>query len=162
MTNFEEILKQLVSKEINFVLIGGLAAVTHGSAYETSDLDICHERTKENIQKLAALLKELKSTLRGVDKNIPFIPDQKSITNGMNFTFETTLGNLDILGEVEGLGNYHQVKKFSEPLDIYGMKINILSIEGLIRSKKAAGRPKDQMHLQELQAIQEMKKKGLL
>lgn len=144
--------------QIDFVLVGGLAAVSHGSAYATYDIDICYSRTDENIRKVVALLKSLKAKLRGAPEDVPFILDAKSIKMGLNFTFSTRLCDLDIFGEVAGLGNYSQVKKYAEPLDLYGLKIFVLTLDGLIQAKKAVQRPKDQMHLKELEAIRVMKK----
>lgn len=158
MDSFQALLEALVRAKIDFVLVGGLAAVSHGSAYATYDIDICYSRTDENIRKVAVLLQSLKGKLRGAPEDIPFILDAKSIKTGLNFTFNTRLGDLDILGEVVGLGDYSQVKKYAEPLDLYGLKIFVLTLDGLIRAKQAVHRPKDQMHLKELEAIRAMKK----
>ncbi|MBI2066576.1 MAG: hypothetical protein HYT77_01000 [Deltaproteobacteria bacterium] len=159
MTNFEELLKELVSSDIDFVVVGGLAAVTHGSAYETRDLDICYRRSKENIKKLVRLLKSLQAKLRGPKEEIPFILDEKTFSFGVNFTFTTRLGDFDLLGELGGVGSYEKVEAVSEPIDLCELKIKVLSLDGLIASKKAANRPKDQMHLKELEAIKELKRK---
>lgn len=158
MTNFEELLKALVKNQVQFVLIGGLAAVAHGSALVTNDLDICYQRSPDNIKKLVALLKKWKSKLRDVPADLPFTLDEKTFSFGMNFTFETQLGLLDLMGDIAGLGTYSEVIKHSEPLDLFGLSIEILSIDGLIKSKQAAGRPKDEFHLKELLAIKAMKK----
>jgi hypothetical protein len=158
MTNFEELLKKLVSSDIDFVVVGGLAAVTHGSAYETRDLDICYRRSKENIKKLVRLLKSLQAKLRGPKEELPFILDEKTFSFGVNFTFTTRLGDFDLLGELGGVGSYEKVEAVSEPIDLCGLKVKVLSLDGLIASKKAANRPKDQMHLKELEAIKELKK----
>ncbi len=158
MINFENILKSLVSSKVEFVLIGGQAALTHGSAYQTQDMDICYRRTQENISKLVSLLKTMGAKLRGPKEELPFILDEKTFSFGMNFTFKTSLGDLDLLGEVSGLGSYEDAKKYSEPIDLCGVRVDVLTIDGLILCKKAANRPKDQMHLKELEAIKALKK----
>lgn len=159
MTSFEELLRKLVSSNIDFVVVGGVAAVTHGSAYETRDLDICYRRSKENIKKLVRLLKSLHAKLRGPKEELPFILDEKTFLFGMNFTFTTRLGDFDLLGELGGIGPYEKVEAMSEPIDLCGLKVRVLSLDGLIMAKKAANRPKDQMHVKELEAIKELKKR---
>lgn len=159
MIRFEEILKKLVEAKIEFVVIGGIAAVVHGSAYATNDLDIAYRRTRENIKRLSPLLKSIHAKPRNFPVAVSAVVDEKSLSFGTNFTFETDLGNLDLLAEVSGLGTYEKVSELAEPLDLYGLKIRVLSIEGLIRTKRAAGRPKDLLHLKELRALGEMKRK---
>ena len=91
MTKFDQLIKKLVLADIEFILIGGLSAVAHGSAYETHDLDICYQRSDHNIKKIVGLLKSIKATLRGVPAGLPFQLDEKAISMGMNFTFSTSL-----------------------------------------------------------------------
>lgn len=157
MDPFQGLLKELVGAQIDFVLVGGLAAVTQGSAYATYDVDICYRRTDENIKKAIKLLKSLKAKLRETPEDVPFLLDEKTLKMGMNFTFKTRLGDLDLLGEVAGLGDYNKVKEQAEPMDLYGLKVYVLTLDGLICSKRAVQRPKDQMHLKELAAIRAMK-----
>ena len=159
MTRFEEILKKLVAAKVEFVVIGGIAAVVHGSSYQTSDLDIAYRRTKENIKRFAPLLKGIHARPRNLPAGISAVVDEKSLSFGTNFTLETDLGNLDLLAEVSGLGTYEKVSERAEPLDLYGLKIRVLSLDGLILAKQAAGRPKDLLHLKELRALGEMKRK---
>ncbi|MBI2501554.1 MAG: hypothetical protein HYW02_08895, partial [Deltaproteobacteria bacterium] len=97
--------------------------------------------------------------LRGPKEEIPFILDEKTFSFGVNFTFTTRLGDFDLLGELGGVGSYEKVEAVSEPIDLCELKIKVLSLDGLIASKKAANRPKDQMHLKELEAIKELKRK---
>ncbi len=158
MTHFEEALRQLLAKEIRFVLVGGLAAVVHGSSYITNDLDICYERTPENIRRVVSFLTSIHAKLRGAPDDLPFILDEKTFSLGMNFTFKTDLGDLDLLGEMAGVGTFKETFRLSEPLDFLGMKMSVLSLEGLVKAKKSAGRPKDLAHLKELEAIREKRK----
>jgi predicted nucleotidyltransferase len=159
MTKFEEILKGLGAKKIKFILIGGFAAAAHGSTYLTNDLDICYERSPENIRKLVGFLKSVHANLRDAPQDLPFILDEKTFSFSLNFTFKTNLGDLDLIGELPGIGAFAQALKAAEPLDLFGMKVEVLSLEGLIQNKKATGRPKDLAHLKELEAIREMKKR---
>ena len=157
--NFKEIITTLKNHNVQFVLIGGRAAVAHGSAYPTFDVDICYSRDKENLENLVKALIPFHPYLRGAEKNLPFIFEAKTLEMGLNFTFSTDIGDIDLIGEVSGIGNYNGVLKYSEILEIYGMQCNVLTIEGLIKSKKAVGRPKDELVVKELDALLEIRKR---
>src|SRR4051794_36164243 len=89
---------------VRYVVIGGFAGDLLGAPLNTNDLDICYERTADNMERLAAALKELGATLRvaGVDEDLPFILDAKTLAAGDSFTFETEAGALDVLGTPSG------------------------------------------------------------
>ncbi len=157
MIQEEPILRRLVENEIEFVVIGGLAMKSHGSAYITEDLDICYSRKEKNIAALAKAFEPLHPYLRGVPPGLPFHFDPPTIQAGLNFTLTTDLGDIDLLGEVSGVGNYDKVFAQSEEHSIYGLKIRVVSLDGLIASKKAAGRRKDQLHLLELEELKKMR-----
>ena len=156
-TNIEKLLKALYDQELEFVIIGGAAAVLHGSAYVTGDLDICYSREKENLKRLATALASFDPSLRGAPKDLPFQLDADSLKSGLN-SLTTDLGDLDLLGEVVGLGGYADVLAFSEELELFGMRCKILTLEGLIKSKQAVGRAKDLRLLPELEALLEIRK----
>lgn len=91
--------------------------------------------------------------------DLPFIFDTKTLRNGLNWTLSTDIGEIDLLGEVKGIGAYNEVIKYSETMEIYNMKCNVLSLEGLIKNKKALGRGKDKAALIELEALLEIRKR---
>jgi hypothetical protein len=157
-SNVEKLLKTLDDNGVEFVVIGGAAAVLHGSAYVTADLDVCYSREKENLKKLAIALAPFNPSLRGAPKNLPFRLDADSPKSGLNFTLTTDLGDLDILGEVTGLGGYGAALPFSEELEIFGMRCKVLTLEGLIKNKRALGRAKDLRVLPELETLPEIRK----
>jgi len=157
-TDVEKILKALHNRGVEFIIIGGAAAVLHGSAYVTADLDVCYSREKENLNKLATALAPLNPSLRGAPTNLPFKLDADSLRSGLNFTLTTDLGDLDILGEVTGLGSYEAALEFSEDMEFFGIGCKVLTLEGLIKSKRAAGRSKDLRLLPELEALLEIRK----
>ena len=76
----------------------------------------------------------------------------------MNFTLITEAGDLDIFGEVTGIGTYERVVTFSEEMEIFGMPCKVLTLEGLINAKRAVGRGKDLRLIPELEALLEMRK----
>lgn len=155
MIQLEPILKSLTELEVEFVVIGGVAITAHGSAYLTLDLDFCYSRTPENLKKLVNALSQFSPRFRGFPENLPFIFDISTLRNGTNFTFTTKIGDVDLLGEVAGVGNYEDVFRNSEIKELFGLLIRVLSIDGLIKAKTAAGRTKDLLVLPELEALRE-------
>jgi predicted nucleotidyltransferase len=153
----EQLLNSLHNANVAFVVIGGIAAVAQGSSYVTSDLDICYRRDAENFQRLCTALKPLNPSLRGAPPGLPFKFDPASLKAGLNFTLSTSAGDIDLLGEVCGLGLYEDVVGHSEERDLMGNRFSILTLEGLILAKTAAGRTKDLLHLSELKALQALK-----
>ena len=158
----EETLRVLYDAGVEFVLIGGAAMNLQGSAYVTQDLDFCYARSKGNMQALARALEPYHPRLRNAPEDLPFFFDAKTIERGLNFTLSTDLGPLDFLGEVAGLGNYEAVKSQSDTLDIFGLDHRVLSIPGLIASKRAAGRPKDLAAVVELEGLLDLRKRTRL
>jgi hypothetical protein len=155
--DIEAILRRLGDQQVEYVVIGGLAMIAHGSDYMTKDVDICYSRTPANIAALAAAFAPLHPYLRGAPAGLPFCFDVPTIQAGLNFTLTTDLGDVDVLGEVSGLGTYGQVAAQAETKTIFGLPVRVLSLEGLIAAKKAAGRLKDRNHLLELEELKKMR-----
>jgi len=159
MKELPEILKTLYDAQIDFVVIGGAAMHLQGSAYVTKDVDSCYSRTPQNIKRLTAALKPYHPALRGAAEGLAFVFDARTVTQGMNFTLSTDLGDLNFLAEVAGLGSFEDVKAAADTQIIAGMEILVLSLVGLIKSKKAAGRPKDLYVVPELEGLELLKRK---
>lgn len=155
MLDIERELKLLAEHKIDCVVIGGIAARAHGSSHETNDLDVCYARDPENLNRLAAALVSVQASLRGAPKDIPFRLDAETLRRGLNFTFDTDIGPLDILGEVRGVGFYEQCLEGSIKIKMFGVAFSILALDKLIVAKRTAGRPKDLAMLPELEAILE-------
>lgn len=160
MLNVEQQLQRLHDRHVSFVVIGGMAAVVHGSAYLTADLDICYRRDADNLHRLVEALTPLAPRLRvsEAEKGLPFLWDATTLRNGLNFTLTTTAGDLDLIGEVPGIGMYEAVQPLSEKVLLYGYETQVLSLDGLILAKEAAGRTKDQLLLPELRALLALRK----
>jgi hypothetical protein len=151
------IIRQLEKHHVEYVVIGGLAMVAQGSAHITKDLDLCYGRTAANLQALVAALTPIHPYLRGAPPGLPFRFDVLTLQAGLNFTLTTDHGDLDLLGEVSGVGGYDQTLAQSIELEMFGLKIHVLSIDGLISAKTAAGRQKDRNHLLELEAMKKLR-----
>jgi predicted nucleotidyltransferase len=155
MSLLVEAIITLARHDVDFVVIGGMAIRSHGSSYLTQDLDVCYSREKENLKKIVVALAPYKPRPRGIQDDLPFVWDVASLYNGTNFTFETTLGQIDMLGEVKGVGTYHEVVNESVEVEVGGYKVKVLSIDGLIRAKTESGREKDVPGLKELYALKQ-------
>jgi len=157
--NFEKLLALFSDAKVEIVVIGGVAMNAQGSAYVTFDLDLCYRRTKENIARMCDALAPHQPRLRGAPENLPFRLDAETVGRGLNFTLITNLGDLDLLGEVAGIGSYDAVLQTSELREIEGKKYLVLSLAGLIQSKRAAGRKKDLNALPELEGLRDLKER---
>lgn len=160
MTEFRSLLELLVSNQIEFIVIGGAAATAHGSSRLTRDLDVVYRRSPENIARLVRAVGSHRPYLRGAPPGLPFRWDVETVKKGLNFTLETNLGNLDLLGEVTGGGTYEQILPHSERKRIYDIECLCLKLKPLIEVKRAAGRPKDFDAIAELEVIWNHRKKS--
>ena len=159
MTDFSGLLRALAGAGVEFILVGGAAATAHGSARLTVDVDVVYRRTPDNLGRVVASLGPYHPYLRGAQPGLPFRWDVETLHRGLNFTLSTTLGSIDLLGEIVGGGTYEQLVSDTELLHIFGIECRCLSLERLIAVKRAAGRPRDLETVAELEAIAEERKK---
>jgi predicted nucleotidyltransferase len=155
VTDYERLLRDLDASGVEFIIVGGFAAVLHGSARLTEDLDVVYARSTDNIQRLVAALAPLHPYLRGAPPGLPFLWDAETIRRGLNFTLITERGDLDLLGEIAGGGTYDTLLPNSMLVGIFGVKCRILNLNSLVQTKRAAGRPKDFDALAELERMLE-------
>jgi len=153
MTDFNALLRLLTESSVEFIIVGGAAATAHGSARLTLDLDVVYKRTTDNITRVVDALKPIKPYLRGAPPGLPFDWSVPTIQKGLNFTLITTLGALDLLGEIVGGGGYEQLLSDTIEVEIAGVNCLCLNLERLIVVKRAAGRPKDLEVVAELEEI---------
>ena len=150
------ILRRLQAHKVRFVLVGGLAAKAHGSPTLTVDIDICYARDRDNLERLAAVLGELGTTLRGAPPDLPFHPDRRTLERGDVFTFTTSYGDLDILGTPSGTSGFDDLNANAEDAVLDDdLVVRVASLDDLIRMKRAAGRPKDRVELEILGALRD-------
>ncbi len=156
MVEFELAIKALTGNDVSFVIVGGVAISVHSTGYVTKDLDFCYLRTTENLKKIVSAFSPFNPRLRGFPEDLPFVWDERTLQNGTNFTLKTTIGDIDLLGEVAGVGDYRAVKKESIIARLFDSDVCVLTLGGLIKAKRAAGRTKDLLVLPELEALREL------
>ena len=148
----------LIATEVEFVVIGGVAARAHGSPRITEDLDICYSTATGNLDRLAELLESWNAYPRGVEPGLPFIMDRRTLTTNPILTLTTNEGALDLFDIVEGVGDFTAVRRESVRVDGGSVQFLALDLPGLVKAKKAAGRPKDLDQLPELRALIELRR----
>jgi len=141
----QPLLKALDRHGVDFVVVGGLAGIAHGSSYPTYDLDIAYSRERSNLRRLASALAEIGVTLRGAPSDLPFQLDDQTLANGANFTFDTEFGSFDILGDIAGIKSYEDLRREAKTERLEGVEVRVASLNHLISMKRAANRTKDQL-----------------
>jgi len=99
MTDFKTVVRTLADGGVEFIVVGGFAAVVHGSARVTFDVDVVYRRSTENIARLVLALTPYHPYLRGAPPGLPFRWDAATVQHGLNFTLKTDIGDVDLLGE---------------------------------------------------------------
>jgi predicted nucleotidyltransferase len=145
----EKLLGPLVRHGVDFVVVGGIAGLAHGSNYPSFDVDVAYARDAANLERLVTALKQIGVKLRGAPPELPFRLDVQTLEHGANFTFVTPYGDFDVLADVGGIGSYEQLRARSEDKEIAGVRVRVASIDHLIAMKRAANRTKDQLMLEE-------------
>ncbi len=158
MQDSVKMLKMLLENEVEFILVGGFAAVVHGVSTITQDLDLCFHFTAKNVQRLLNALKTLHPLHRVLSKTLPITQSIEELTRFKNLYLKTDIGSLDLLGQVSDLGNYQDLLSHIETIAMFDLPCKIIDIPSLIKAKKFMGRPKDKQAVVELEAIK--KKQG--
>lgn len=155
MVHLLQLLETLSKADVEFVLVGGAAAFAHGSTMVTQDLDVCGSMTRENMQRIAKALAPYHPRHR-ISKDKPDFTEQQAETQTFkNIYLSTDLGQLDILGQIKGIGDYPEVLTASQDLPIGDFTIKILSLSKLIEAKTAMGRPHDLQNVAILRKLQD-------
>jgi hypothetical protein len=145
------LLRHLVHAEVDFVVVGGVAVIVQASPRFTKDLDICYATDQANLDRLGAVLVELRARLRGVEEDVPFVPDGQTLRHTQMLTLTTVEGDIDLLVDPDGSPGYAALKRHATRIDLEGVAALIASIDDLIAMKRAAGRPQDLVDLESLE-----------
>ncbi len=153
--DLSRLLEVLDRHKVAYVLIGGLAAVYHGSPFPTEDADITPQADRANLTRLAAALEELDARIRtdAEPGGLPFKCDATSLAAVNMLDLTTSAGDLDLTFEPAGTSGYDDLRRDASPAELYGVTVQIASLADVIRSKQAANRAKDQRVLPTLREI---------
>lgn len=153
VADFQKIVAALSAAGLRFVIVGGVAMRLQGSAHITDDIDFAVARDPDNLEAMVKALVPYHPSLRGAPPGLPFFWEARMLRNIMNITLRTDLGSIDLFGELAGAGSFEQLWNDATLLDLDGIPVRVASIASLIAMKQAAGRPKDLLHLMELEQM---------
>ncbi len=155
MIALARLLGALHNAGVEFILVGGVAARAHGASRLTQDVDVSYARNVANLERVVTALAPFQPYLRGAPRGLPFEWTVRTLQAGLNFPLTTTVGDIDLLGEIVGGGAYEDLLPHTITAEIFGKPTKVLDVPWLIRVKRAAGRPKDLEVIAELEALQE-------
>lgn len=153
----ERQLETLTRHAVDFVVVGGIAATLLGTSRDTFDLDVCPAQDPANLGALGEALIELGASLRGIEDSVPFVPDGGTLANMQIITLDTSAGPLDVLMRPDGCPPYERLRANAERKKLGRFSVLVASIEDLIAMKESADRPKDQLVVEELEAIRKLR-----
>ena len=151
--DFDAILNRLVDAGVDFVIVGGYAMVVRGCDNQTTDIDFAISRDRQNAQRVADALAPLHPRPEEWPEGLPYIWDVETVRRATILTLLTDQGSLDLLAEAPGMGDYRDLKAESASFTIYGVSVKVASVDDLLSMKRAANRPKDQIHVLQLLAL---------
>jgi len=159
MQNFSQLLQRLADAGLDFVIVGGYAAVAHGSSLVTRDLDICAVLSPDNVEKLRRILADAHPRHRITPQRLSFSEYPGKGQPVQNLYLETDIGVIDVLSSILGVGDFARLKRGAESLEVAGHTYRVIGIDDLIQAKEALGRERDLLAAKELRAI--VAKRGL-
>jgi hypothetical protein len=152
------LLGRLVAHGVDFVVIGGVAMVLYGSSRNTNDLDIVYATDASNLEVLGEAMAELGAKLRGVPDDAPFVPDARTLRQMSISTLDSDEGRIDLLVAPAGAPPYTRLRERAQRVTLNGSAFLIASLDDLESMKRAAGRAKDQIDLEEIEAIRRLRR----
>lgn len=154
-----EMLERLLDHGVDFVVIGGVAVLLHGSARLTTDLDITYATDATNLELLGEALVGLGARMRDVEDEVPFVPDGRTLRQTSILCLQTGEGILDVLAEPAGCPPYPVLRARAERHRLGARAVLVASLEDLIAMKQAAGRTKDLVAIEELETIRRLRRR---
>ncbi len=156
MPDTKTILQRLLENEVDFVVVGGLAATLYGASTVTYDIDVCLDFSQKNILKMIQSVRDLNPRVRAQQGwiSLEHLSPERISTLG-NLYLQTDSGGLDLMGSLREIGPYESVVQRSIQLEVFGKPCRVLEIQALIEIKEGIGRPKDRQVILELKTILE-------
>lgn len=150
----------LVVRGVDFVVVGGIAAVLHGSPRMTEDADVVFATDDANLNALGKALTDLEAKLAEVEDDVPFVPDARTLRSIELLTLETNAGKLDLLRQPSGAPPYNRLRRDADRYDVGAFSLLVASVPDLIAMKRSAGRPKDLADIAELEVIARLRRES--
>jgi predicted nucleotidyltransferase len=153
------LLRGLVTHGVDFVVVGGIAMIAHGSGRLTQDLDICYSTEAANLEALGHALVELGARLHGIPEQVPFVPDARALRRTMILTLDSDEGKIDLLVDPAGAPRYIVLRDRAIEARLDGITVLVASLDDLEAMKRAAGRPQDIIDLEEIDVIRRLRRR---
>lgn len=159
MQNLSELVRRLIISDVEFVLVGGFAAVAYGATLVTRDVDICCRFTPTNLMRIQEAFADLHPVHRPrTDLPLRLTPEQSASLK--NLYIKTDLGNMDCRSEILGVGGFDEVLRQAVEVELPFGKCRLLSLDQLIRAKEAMNRDHDRITVKQLKEIRKRKAKN--
>jgi predicted nucleotidyltransferase len=155
VSDINHLLQRLCDAVVEFVIVGGFAAMLHGSSLLTRDLDVCAVLTRENVSKLREILGDLHPAHRLTSQKLSFLDNPGPDVDVRNLYLQTDFGPVDFLSSISGVGDFDSVRANSVEVELFGRRCRVMSLDDLIRAKETLGRDKDIQAVVQLRAIRE-------
>lgn len=155
MSDLQKLLFRLDDSGVAFVLVGGYAAMLHGSSLLTRDIDVCAELSPQAIGKLRGAFRDVHPVHRLASPPRSFLDLPEAGVAVNNLHLGTDLGVLDLLGHITGVGDYARVARDAVEIELFGRRVRAIGLDDLIAAKEALGRDKDLIAAKELRAVRE-------
>jgi hypothetical protein len=154
----EKLLQALANRRVAYVLIGAVAARLQGFPRLTADADITPAPDRDNLERLARALRDLKAKVytESVPEGLAFSCDAETLAKSKLWNLVTDAGRLDLVFEPKGTGGYDELSTDAIIYEAFGVKLHVARLEDILRAKRASARPQD---LQDAIVIEAMLKK---
>jgi hypothetical protein len=153
LAQIQQIISALVAHEVEFIVVGGVAAVLQGAPVTTQDLDIVYSLAPPNPERLLSALHTLAAVFRDDPRRL--VPGPTYLATRGHKLLTTRFGDLDCLGSIEDSTTYDDLIEQTDEMESGGVRFNVLSLPRLIEVKAKLTRPKDQLMLIQLRGTLE-------
>ena len=158
--DFSALLLALHDAKVEFLVVGGIAAILNGTPVHTYDVDVVHRRTQENVERIMPVLETLDAVYR-IQPERRLRPVRSALLSCGHQNLLTKFGPLDLLGEIgNGLGYEELLPRSKEILIAENVRVRILNLETLIEVKERLNGEKDRAVLPLLRSTLERQKQN--
>ncbi len=152
------ILRVLDAHGVEFIVVGGMAAVIGGAPIVTHDIDVLRRRSPETVAALLSALGELEAVVRSDPRRLR--PDASHLAGTGHLLLETNRGQLDVLGALDPSTTYDEVFSDTYEIELDSLRVRVITLERLLTIKRALGRPKDQLMALQIEATLEERRRN--